>query len=88
VRVRLEDGSEHNGVASLGIRPMFDPPEELLEANLFGFDADLYGRTIEVMLHHYLRPEATFQSLGALTDQMARDAERARALLAAPGTLA
>ena len=60
VRVRLDDGSEHAGVASLGIRPMFDPPEELLEANLFGFDGDLYGRTIEVALHHYLRPEAKF----------------------------
>ena len=32
VRVRLDDGSEHAGVASLGIRPMFEPPKELLEA--------------------------------------------------------
>ena len=81
VRVRLDDGSEHDGVASLGIRPMFDPPEELLEANLFGFDGDLYGRTIEVMLHHYLRPEAKFADLDALMSQMARDAEMARGLL-------
>ena len=81
VRVRLDDGSEHDGVASLGIRPMFDPPEELLEANLFGFEGDLYGRTIEVMLLHYLRPEAKFADLEALTAQMAKDAEQARALL-------
>ena len=81
VRVRLDDGSEHDGVASLGIRPMFDPPEELLEANIFGFDGDLYGRTIEVMLHHYLRPEAKFEDLDALMSQMARDAEQARGLL-------
>ena len=79
VRVRLDDGSEHDGVASLGIRPMFDPPEELLEANLFGFDGDLYGRTIEVMLHHYLRPEAKFADLDALMAQIAKDAEQARA---------
>jgi riboflavin kinase/FMN adenylyltransferase len=81
VRVRLEDGSEHDGVASLGIRPMFDPPEELLEANLFGFDGDLYGRTIEVMLLHYLRPEAKFDDLDALMSQIARDAEQAKNLL-------
>ena len=81
VRVRLEGGSEHDGVASFGIRPMFDPPEELLEANLFDFDGDLYGRTIEVMLHHYLRPEARFSDLDALTRQMAKDAEQARELL-------
>ena len=39
------------GVANLGVRPMFDPPQELLEARLFDFDGDLYGRTIEVALH-------------------------------------
>ncbi len=88
VRVRLDDGSEHDGVASFGIRPMFDPPEELLEAHLFGFDGDLYGRTIEVMLHHYLRPEAKFADLDELMSQMAADAERAKALLAAPAPLA
>ncbi len=83
VRVRLDDGSEHDGVASMGIRPMFDPPEELLEANLFGFEGDLYGRTIEVMLHHYLRPEAKFEDVDALMSQMAKDAEQARELLKA-----
>jgi riboflavin kinase/FMN adenylyltransferase len=79
VRVRLDDGSEHDGVACFGVRPMFDPPEELLEANLFVFEGDLYGRTIEVMLHHYLRPEAKFEDLDALISQMAADAEQARA---------
>jgi riboflavin kinase/FMN adenylyltransferase len=81
VRVRHDDGSEHDGVASFGVRPMFDPPEELLEANLFDFEGDLYGRTIEVMLHHYLRPEAKFEDLDALISQMAADAEQARELL-------
>jgi riboflavin kinase/FMN adenylyltransferase len=81
VRVHLDDGSEHDGVASLGIRPMFDPPQELLEAVLFDFDGDLYGRKIEVALHHYLRPEAKFDSLEALTAQMDEDAEEARQIL-------
>ena len=81
VRVHLDDGSEHDGVASLGVRPMFDPPQELLEAVLFDFDGDLYGRTIEVALHHYLRPEAKFDSLEALKAQMDADAAEARRLL-------
>jgi riboflavin kinase/FMN adenylyltransferase len=93
VRVRLDangkdGGSEHDGVASLGTRPMFDPPRELLEANLFDYDGDLYGRTIEIALHHYLRPEASFDSLDALKAQMDRDAADARALLAASQPLA
>ncbi len=66
VSVRLDDGSEHPGVASLGIRPTFEPPVELLEANLFGFSGDLYGRTIEVGLLHYIRPELKFDSMEAL----------------------
>ena len=88
VRVHLDDGSEHDGVASLGVRPMFDPPQELLEAVLFDFDGDLYGRTIEVALHHYLRPEAKFDSIEALMAQMDQDAAEARRLLAAGAPLA
>jgi riboflavin kinase/FMN adenylyltransferase len=81
VRVRLDDGSEHDGVASLGVRPMFDPPQELLEAVLFDFEGDLYGRKIEVALHHFLRPEAKFDEIEALKAQMERDAAEARRLL-------
>ena len=82
VRARLPDGREVDGVASLGIRPMFDPPKELLEVHLFDFAGDLYGQEIEVALHHYLRPEAAFDGLEALKDQIAADAEAARAVLA------
>lgn len=82
VRVTLADGSEHDGVASLGVRPMFEPPKELLEAYLFDFDGDLYGQTIEVALHAFLRPEAKFDGLDALKAQMAQDEADARAILA------
>jgi len=81
VRVRLPDGREQAGVASLGIRPTFDPPVELLETYLFDFGGDLYGQTIEVALHHYLRGEEKFASLDALTAQMRSDEAEARRLL-------
>jgi riboflavin kinase / FMN adenylyltransferase len=84
VRVRLEAEEEYAGVASFGIRPMFDPPVELLEANLFDFDGDLYGRKIEVALHHYIRPEKKFDSMEALAARMQEDAAEARRLLALP----
>jgi riboflavin kinase/FMN adenylyltransferase len=82
VRVTLDDGSEHPGVASLGIRPTFDPPQELLEAHLFDFDGDLYGRRIDVALHGFIREELKFDSLDALIDEMRRDEAAARKLLA------
>jgi riboflavin kinase/FMN adenylyltransferase len=82
VRVTLDDGSEHSGVASLGVRPTFDPPTELLEAHLFGFDGDLYGRKIEVALHAFIREEKKFADVDALVAHMREDEAKARHLLA------
>ncbi|NYD90948.1 riboflavin kinase/FMN adenylyltransferase [Sphingomonas melonis] len=81
VTARLGDGRVLKGAANLGIRPTFDPPKELLEPYFFDFSGDLYGQPIEVALIDYLRPEAKFDSLDALTAQMERDCARARALL-------
>ena len=82
VRGRLTDGQVLDGAANLGIRPSFDPPRELLEPYFFDFAGDLYGQTIEVELIEYLRPEAKFDSLAALTTQMDADCARAREVLA------
>jgi riboflavin kinase/FMN adenylyltransferase len=82
VRVTLDDGSEHPGVASLGVRPTFDPPTELLEAHLFGFDGDLYDRKIEVALHAFIREEKKFENLDDLVAHMREDEAEARKLLA------
>ncbi len=84
VRVTLDDGSEHPGVASLGVRPTFEPPTELLEAHLFGFDGDLYDRSIEVALHAFIREERKFESLDDLVAHMREDEAAARKLLALP----
>ena len=84
VRVTLDDGSEYPGVASLGVRPTFDPPTELLEAHLFGFDGDLYGCRIEVALHAFIREEKKFDGAEALVAHMRDDEAEARRLLAVP----
>ena len=81
VRVSLADGTEHAGVANLGVRPTFDPPVELLEAFLFDFSGDLYGQRIDVALHHFLRPERKFDDMDALARQMRSDEAEARRLL-------
>lgn len=77
----LPGGKVVHGAANLGIRPSFDPPIELLEPYFFDFSGDLYGQEIEVALHHYLRPEAKFDSLEELTAQMEQDCRQARHLL-------
>ena len=82
VRVTLEDGSEHPGVASLGVRPTFEPPTELLETHLLDFDGDLYGKKIEVALHAFIRDEKKFDDIEALVAHMREDEAQARHLLA------
>jgi riboflavin kinase / FMN adenylyltransferase len=82
VRVTLDGGSEHPGVASLGVRPTFEPPVELLEAHLFGFDGDLYGRKVEVALHAFIREEKKFADVETLAAHMREDEAAARRLLA------
>lgn len=88
VRGRLADGRVLDGAANLGIRPSFDPPRELLEPFFFDFSGDLYGQEISVELIAYLRPEAKFDSLAALTAQMDADCAKARAILAGKAPLA
>jgi riboflavin kinase/FMN adenylyltransferase len=77
------------GVASLGVRPTMAPPsgaagsaaEPILEAHLFDFDGDLYGRRISVEFVAKLRDEEKFADLPALVRQMDHDALSARRIL-------
>ena len=70
-------------VSSFGTRPTVQGVEPLLEAHLFDFNGDLYGRHIEVEFVAKLRDELKFPDLPALTEQMHRDADNARRLLSA-----
>jgi riboflavin kinase/FMN adenylyltransferase len=74
-------GRQH-GVASLGIRPMFELTVPTLEVHLFDFAGDLYGATLSVALVDWSRGEARFDSLDALVAQMDADSAAARLALA------
>jgi riboflavin kinase/FMN adenylyltransferase len=82
VRGRLESGQVLDGVANLGVRPMFDPPKELLEPHFFDFDGDLYGQRVEVGLVSFIREELVLDGVEALIAQIASDAAEARRRLA------
>lgn len=82
-RTRLADGRVFDGVANLGVRPMWRTPEPMLEVWLFGFDGDLYGQVVETQLIAWLRPEMTFDGLETLKAQIDADAQAARTALTA-----
>ena len=74
------------GVASLGVRPTIASStracnEPLLEAHLFDFDGDLYGKSIVVEFVQKLREEEKFSDLAAMVQQIHRDAAQARRIL-------
>jgi len=89
VRVALADARGEparwiDGVANFGRRPTVGGMRLMLEAHLFDFSGELYGRRLRLRLIDYLRPERRFDGLDALEAQIAEDARHARRVLA-PG---
>lgn len=72
----------YQGVASMGVRPMFDGATPNLETYLFDFKGDLYGAPISVALVSYIRPEMKFDGIDALVRQMDADSAEAKRRLA------
>ncbi len=80
--VRVEvDGATHAGVANFGRKPTVGSDAALLEAHLFDFDGDLYGRPIRVEFIDFIRDEKKFDGLDALKTQIGRDSETARSII-------
>ena len=73
-RVRIEGECElHPAMTSVGTRPTFDGTRLSVETYILDFDADLYGRKIEVAFLKRIRGEKKFADLQQLRAQMADD---------------
>ena len=82
-RTRLPDGREIPGVSNIGVNPTVEGvTTALLEVWLSDFDEDIYDQVIETDLVAFLRPEEKFENLDVMTEQVLRDAQAARDLLA------
>ena len=80
--VRIEGESEWRPSATnIGIRPMFETPEALVETFIFDFDREIYGETLHIKPVKRLRGEAKFDNLDDLIIQMAKDCEQAQTIL-------
>ena len=75
------------GVANLGRKPTVEVDAPLtLETHIFDWQGDLYNAHLRVDLLHRIRDERKFESLEALTQQIADDCATARRFHAASGT--
>lgn len=73
------DGEQYPAVTNIGTRPTVEGHGITVEPWLLGFDGDLYGRTITLEFHRFLRPEQKFSSLEALQAEIRRNADQTRA---------
>lgn len=74
-------GRRYTGATSIGVRPTFESGPLSVEAYLFDFDGDLYGKQMEVSFVQYLRSEMKFPDAQALIAQMRQDVENAKKIL-------
>ena len=82
VRVRI-DGEDkwRGGVANFGRTPTTGLRDPLLEAVIFDWEGDLYGKRIEVAMVKFMRPELKFDELDDMIAQMHKDVEAAKSAL-------
>jgi riboflavin kinase/FMN adenylyltransferase len=83
VMLETDDG-RWSGVANLGYRPTFAEQNFSVEAFLFDFEGDLYGRRARMHFVDRIRGERKFGSREELVGQIERDVARVRGMLPFP----
>ncbi len=80
VRVRVEE-EWYDGMMNIGVRPTFDGGEHTMEAHLFNFDTDIYGKEVQVRFYERLRDEKKFSGREELVKQLEEDEKKAKEIL-------
>jgi riboflavin kinase / FMN adenylyltransferase len=77
------EGKTYKGMSNIGIRPTINAHELTVEANIFGFDAEIYYEKITLSLVDRIRDEKKFGNLDLLKIQLYNDRKRAEQILSA-----
>ena len=80
VWVRIE-GEYHGAMLNIGVRPTFNGEETRIEAFIFDFEGDLYGKPIQVQFSERIRDEVAFSSVDELKGQLDEDQITAKRIL-------
>ena len=73
VKIMLNNGDNHFGLASLGNKPTFSGQLNVLEVYIFDFNKDIYGTNIEISFLQKIRDQVKFQNQEELVKQMDND---------------
>lgn len=80
VKVRVQ-GEWYGGMMNIGVRPTFDDPIRTVEVNIFDFDCEIYGDTIQVRFIDQIRDEQKFNGIEELKAQLDADKKKSLELL-------
>ncbi|MBY7143625.1 bifunctional riboflavin kinase/FAD synthetase [Virgibacillus sp. NKC19-3] len=86
--VRICHNNEfYDGMASIGTNPTFtaDRKDLSVEVHIFDYDNNLYGETLQIEWHKYIRDEEKFDGAATLINQMATDEKNIRAFFSEKG---
>ena len=86
VRFLNSKGVAINGVANIGVKPTVGNFKPSLEVHLLDFKGDLYGERATVQFLSKIRDEQRFSGVEALTEQIQKDIDTARAYLVSKET--
>jgi len=77
--VRVHHGTQMlEGMMNIGVRPTFAKSTETIEAHLFDFDEELYGKKLPIEFIERLRAERSFASAAELVEQLKVDRASAK----------
>jgi riboflavin kinase / FMN adenylyltransferase len=67
----------YKSVTNIGFNPTFKTPDKIhVETNIFDFDFDIYGETIQIAFLEKIRDEKKFPTVNDLISQIKSDAEQ------------
>jgi len=81
LQIKSNNTTLYKGMMNIGIRPTIEGKKRLIEVNIFDFDADIYGKTLQVNIHSFIRNEVKFSGLDTLIIQLKEDEIKAKLLL-------
>lgn len=72
----------YQAVTNIGLRPTVDDEQQVtVESYILDFEGDIYGETVVLEVHRFLRPIQKFGSLEEVQKQVEKDIEEARKCL-------
>ena len=77
--VHIENGL-YPSVTNIGIRPTVDGTKPVSETHVFGYDGELYEKSLQVFFIKRIRDEQKFASLDELSKAIERDTKEAKKL--------